>query len=325
MNTLIIDRKHSRVYQERGVLKVEIDGEKPRSIPISQIERVVVSSDIQLQSRLLSVLASQNIGLVVINPRRPDESGVLIGNGHGDAERRIRQFRASEDDAFCTRFARELVKHKVSGQKALLEQKRDQRPEHRKRLSDAIDTLNRASTRLSNDPLNVNSIRGIEGAGAAAYFQGYSALFPLSMHFNHRNRRPPRDPVNALLSLSYTLGHSLGVYLLQRRGFETLIGFYHRASYSRPSLSSDIIEPVRPTIDEWVLEMVNSQQLRAEHFRNSNGGCLLDKSGRRTFYKCWETEMKSKLIEQLNEVIKQMMQMLGEKDSSLGDDATTTL
>jgi CRISPR-associated protein Cas1 len=314
MNTLIIDRKNTRLSQSRGVLKIETDGDKPRSIPISRIQRVVVTSDVQLQSRLLGVFASQGISMAVLNPRKPEEYGVLVGNGRADVRRRLGQYRASENDAFCVKFARIVVTSKLQGQRNLLRKKLLARPEHRKALHDSLATISHCIDRLQNEPMDLKSIRGIEGAGAAAYFRAYAELLPASMQFSSRNRRPPRDPVNALLSLSYTLLNSLAVYLLQLRGYESLVGFYHGLSYSRASLSSDIIEPVRPLLDGWVLNLVNSQTLTAGHFRTHKGGCLLDKSGRRIYYQQWETTMKKEVLGEINRVILSMMALLGDRD-----------
>ena len=92
-------------------------------------------------------------------------------------------------------------------------------------------------------------LRGIEGAAAAAYFQGFTRLFPPSLEFTGRNRRPPRDPVNAVLSLSYTPLHFEAVQAVCAAGLDPLIGFYHELVFGRESLASDLIEPLWPKVD----------------------------------------------------------------------------
>ncbi len=161
MNTLHIDRNNTTISQQRGAIRISIDGRKPKTIPLSQINRVVVSSSITLESRLLRTLASRDISLALLNPRKPEEYGLLIGSGHNDAGRRIRQIKASEDPNFCQRYARYLGDEKMSQQKKLVENARCQRPEHRYSLTKAYDTLDKALSRLRSEALNLDSIRGI--------------------------------------------------------------------------------------------------------------------------------------------------------------------
>jgi len=315
MNTLLLDRKDMTISQERKTLKVSIEGNKPKTIPFAQIKRIVVSSNIKLESRLLRTLATEDISLVLINPRKPEEYGLLIGSGHNDASRRIDQMKASENDQLCQRYARYLVTEKIQGQKQLIDEIVKNRPQHRYHLSKASQTLGHSLKRLQTEALNLNSIRGIEGSSAAAYFSAFTHVCPAGLSFTHRNRRPPRDPVNALLSLSYTLANSLAGYRLQIHGYDLLIGFYHKLSYSRHSLSSDIIEPVRPLIDAWVLRQVNDKYLRKEHFKEQNEGCYLSKTGRERYYAAWEFEMKGPVIDRIEAAIGELENLLGHKDA----------
>lgn len=190
------------------------------------------------------------------------------------------------------------------------------RPQYRYPLSKASATLQRAIDRLQAETPGLDSIRGIEGSAAAAYFSAYTRLFPGSFNFTHRNRRPPRDPVNALLSLSYTLADSLVGYLLQVHGYDLMIGFYHKLSYSRHSLSSDVIEPLRPIVDEWVLQQINRKNLRQGHFKQQNRGCFLNKSGRGRYFAAWEYEMKPGVIELIEQAIKELKRQLGDDHES---------
>ncbi|MDO9225186.1 MAG: CRISPR-associated endonuclease Cas1 [Pseudomonadota bacterium] len=137
--------------------------------------------------------------------------------------------------------------------------------------------------------LAIASLRGIEGAAARAYFQGLAALFPASLEFSGRNRRPPRDPVNACLSLGYTLLHFDAVRACHIAGLDPLLGFYHRPSFGRESLASDLIEPLRPHLDRQVWHLFRDRILRADHFSQDKGACLLGKAGRAAFYQDYES------------------------------------
>jgi CRISPR-associated protein Cas1 len=120
-------------------------------------------------------------------------------------------------------------------------------------LSDAIDTIARLR-RLADrgEILDRDTLTGLEGAGAAAYFRAYATLFAPSREFSRRRRRPPPDPVNVCLSLGYTLLHHEAVRELQVVGLDPLLGFLHVSERGRESLASDIVEPLRPHVDEWV-------------------------------------------------------------------------
>ena len=132
------------------------------------------------------------------------------------------------------------------------------------------------------------ALRGLEGSAAAAYFAGFQRLFADSLDFNGRNRRPPRDPVNAFLSLSYTLIHNEAVRACHGAGLDPLLGFYHEPTYSRESLACDVIEPLRPHVDHWAWRLFRKRMLSASHFSRDGQSCLLNKNGRQTFFEDYE-------------------------------------
>jgi CRISPR-associated protein Cas1 len=134
----------------------------------------------------------------------------------------------------------------------------------------------------------LNTVRGLEGAAAAAYFAALATVFPPALNFTGRNRRPPRDPVNACLSLGYTLLHFEAVRACHGAGLDPLLGFFHDPAYGRESLACDLIEPLRPRLDAWVWGLFRNRLLRAEQFVTDKGACLLNKSGRQVFYASYE-------------------------------------
>jgi len=138
------------------------------------------------------------------------------------------------------------------------------------------------------EPCALETIRGIEGGGAAMYFKALGEALPNSLEFHKRQRRPPPDPVNALLSLSYTLLHFEAVRITQQAGFDACIGFLHAPEYSRESLACDCIEPLRPVVDGFVLGLFHSRIIRKEHFGVQQDSCKLRKTGRGIFYRHWE-------------------------------------
>jgi CRISPR-associated protein Cas1 len=176
------------------------------------------------------------------------------------------------------------VRAKLRAQARLLRHAMDQRADQRKPLHDALATLQRVRARLP-EAGDRASLRGLEGAGAAAYFRGYVTLFADALDFTGRRRRPPPDPVNACLSLGYTLLHSQAVQACWGAGLDPMVGFLHAPAHGRASLACDLVEPWRTHIDSWVWQQFRNRELRAEHFgRDGAGACLMGKAARAHFY-----------------------------------------
>jgi len=289
MATLLIDRKDVVLRQEGVRLLVYEGGERTGSVPVSQLERVVIQNRAVLDTGVLGVLAEQGVGLVVLNPRRPARTAHLAGRAHSDVRRRLAQYRCSQDEDWCLRWSRWLVIRKLRQQRRVLGAMLSQRADRRRALSGAMRGIEERLSRLRGaTDADGDRIRGLEGAAAAAYFRGYVSVFPASLGFTGRNRRPPRDPVNACLSLGYTLLHAEAVMALHTVGLDPLLGFFHDPAFRRESLASDLIEPLRALVDEWVWHTFQGRELRAEHFFKDKGACLLNKSGRKVFYSGWE-------------------------------------
>ena len=136
--------------------------------------------------------------------------------------------------------------------------------------------------------LAAEQLRGIEGAAAAGFFLGYTRLFAPALDFTGRNRRPPRDPVNAALSLGYTLLHTEAVHAVHLAGLDPMIGFYHELDFGRPSLASDLIEPLRGQVEHWVWDCFRERLLRLEDFTREGEACLLGKSARQRYFAAYE-------------------------------------
>lgn len=287
MATLYLDRKGAALDAEGESLVVRLAGAVATRIPLAPLERVVVHGEAQLSSRLLAALWRHDIGLLLLSGRHSEATARLVGRPHDDAALRLSQYRRAVDAAACELFARRLVAAKLAASARLLDRALVLRPDCRKPLHDASATLARLEARIATDAaaLDRNALMGIEGAGAAAFFRAYPRLFPLSLGFSQRRRRPPPDPVNVCLSLGYTLLHHLAVRETQTVGLDPLIGFLHVPERGRESLACDLVEPLRPHVEEWVWRALAERLLRPEHFaREKGGGCLLGKAGRQAFY-----------------------------------------
>jgi CRISPR-associated protein Cas1 len=289
MASLYLDRKNCSLTLEGRVLAVYVDGRRETTVPLHVLERVVLRANVTLGSGLLARLAQAGVSVVLFGGRFARHSASVLGAGHNDATRRIGQQRAYDDWAFRARWTRRLVLGKVRGQRRLIARAALQRPDLRHPLTQAVQAQDQALARIRAEPsLGIGQLRGIEGAAAAAFFQGYTRLFAPALEFTGRNRRPPRDPVNAALSLGYTLLHGEAVHALHAAGLDPMIGFFHVLDFGRASLASDLIEPLRPQVEQWVWDRFRDGWLRPEHFAREGEACLLGKAGRQHYFSAYE-------------------------------------
>lgn len=289
MSSLFVDRRDAHLEFDAGALVFRDNdkhGERIGTVPLAPLRRVFLRGNLTLQASLLGKLGDMGIGVIVLSGRLGKPS-LLLARPHHDARRRVEQTRLSLDSHFCLHFARQLIHDKLQHQQEWFDALGSHYPKARHSLSHALQLLQEYQQRLPQID-NIDSLRGIEGASAAAYFNGLRAVVPDSLHFHERNRRPPRDPFNVLLSLTYTLVNAEISIALHGAGFDPCIGYYHQLSWARESLACDLLEPLRPLADRFCLHLVAQQTLTAEHFSQTEDGCLLGKTGRIRYYSAYE-------------------------------------
>ncbi len=300
MALLLLDRSQLEVLSEGDTLALYEAGERRGTVPIKLIDRCVIHGvATRLDTGVLLKLAEAGVTTVLMSPRQTRRVALVLGPLHNDAAVRLAQAARVMDDSYCKQWALALVRAKLARQLRTLRILETQRPDARKPLFDALQTLGAIANRLSGAgeygngaAPGLDSLRGHEGAAARAYFAGLAGVMPPALQFSGRNRRPPRDPVNACLSLGYTLLHAQAVHASTMAGLDPLLGFYHRPAFGRESLASDLIEPLRPALDLWVWDLLRNRTLREEHFSHDHNACLLGKAGRQVFYAGWESGSK---------------------------------
>ncbi len=289
MRTLYLDRKNAVLEHDSGALLVRIPGERPARVPLAALERVIVKGEAKLSSGLLAALHEADVGLLVLSGRRSEPKATLLGRPHADVRLRLGQFEAARDPARRLALARPLVLAKLDGQTRLLARALEARPDLRHPLTAALEAI--AARKELARTADLAGLLGCEGAAAAAYFEAFAALFPPTLGMQGRNRRPPKDPVNAALSLGYTLATHAAVRAAAQVGLDPLLGFLHAPAFGRPALACDLVEPVRCHVDELVWRLFAERRLRPEGFRTEPSGCLMGKAARETFYGAFEEEL----------------------------------
>jgi CRISPR-associated protein Cas1 len=145
----------------------------------------------------------------------------------------------------------------------------------------------------------LGQLMGLEGAGAAAYFGVFGSLFPdgFGHMFTGRHKRPPTDPINALLSYGYTLLTTQAIAAAQIVGFDPYVGYLHSTQYGKPALALDVIESFRaPVVDSVVLTLLNNRMLTSDDFDEALGAWRLGDRGRRTFLQKFEERLNTEIV-----------------------------
>lgn len=292
MGAIYVDRRDADLDFDAGALAVRLaDGTLTR-IPLAGAERVVVRRAGRISLRLLASLGERGVGLLVLGGRKGEPRAHLLGAPHGDAIVRLGQFALAAEPVRALTVARFAVRGKLGGHVDFLRRAVTERPDRRKALNEAVSEIEALAARLGG-VATVDVLRGLEGAAAASFYRGFVPLFPDALHFAGRNRRPPRDPVNACLSLAYTLLHAEAVRAAWVAGLDPFVGFLHAPVPGRESLAADLLELCRPAADGWVWHLFRTRTLRLDHFTTADGACLLGKAGRAAFYESYETVAKT--------------------------------
>ncbi|RMD59184.1 CRISPR-associated endonuclease Cas1, partial [Candidatus Parcubacteria bacterium] len=141
------------------------------------------------------------------------------------------------------------------------------------------------------------ALLGLEGAGAAQYFRVFPCLIKGEWGFKKRQRRPPRDPVNALLSFGYSLLTNQAASAVNVVGLDPFVGYLHSSQYGKPAMALDIMEPYRPLIvDSTVITLINNGMLTRDDFREQLGAWQLTKRGRRVFLQKYEDRLNTTIV-----------------------------
>lgn len=295
MSTLYLDRRGLELRAEGRHLCLYETGERRSTVPLHLLRRIVIRGSTTLSTDVLGLLAEANVGLLVLSGRQGRRVATLLGQPHGDTARRVAQYRWYTDPDQRLRWARVVVQLKLRSQRRMLLRAAALRGDLKPTLEVGAQRITKQLNGLRNEPREQNAqmrlarLNGVEGAAAAAYFAAYTQLFPPSAEFRERNRRPPKDPVNACLSLGYTLLHFAAVQACHHAGLDPYLGCYHELAYGRESLACDLVEPLRVRIDTWVWRMFAERDLRGEHFSRDGEACLLGKTGREHFFAAYET------------------------------------
>lgn len=222
------------------------------------------------------------------------------------------QYRALDSEPFRLSMARDFVAAKLAHQRALLQRHNRERSDEGIRA--AVEAIQRFLQTIEHKTSHA-SLMGVEGSATAAYFSGYRRLFDPTWRFENRNRRPPADPINVLLSLGYTLLSELAFGAVQAAGLDPYAGFLHEVAYNRPALALDLVEEFRPVVDGVALWAANSGQVTLQDFSPGpkERPVVFSAEGLRRYLKAFETRMEQRFTHPIRQQQLSMRQCIFEQ------------
>ena len=290
MSTLYIDRKNLTLRANGNALAFYENGERTATIPLKILERVCVRGDLTLSAKVLGKLGEAGIGVLILNGRQKRPT-LMLPNLKLDGKRRVIQYAFSQDAAACLVAAQKTVSTKLTTQQIHLLKIQASDATHTELLRNNSQAIGNMAMEATNCP-NLAALRGLEGAAAACYFSTWATVLPTKWQFTGRNKHPPLDPINATLSLTYTLLHFEVVKHLYLSGLDPYIGYYHQIEYGRESLACDLLEHIRSECDGWVISLFSTQTLTLADFSTTTKGCYMSKPARILFYQAYEQKAK---------------------------------
>lgn len=292
MATLYLVEQGARVEKEYRQLLVCKEGEVLQEVKLARLERVVVLGRVGFTTPALLALMDAGIPLVFLT-RQGKVRGRLAGRTGGNLALRHRQYERSGDPVFCLELARSVVSGKLVNYRTLAMRMLRSHPQESG--SQIVHDLHRY-VQQTEAAESLATLRGIEGAGTRAYFQVLRGCLPEEFEFPRRARRPPPDPVNALLSLAYTLlGESIFA-ALEVVGLDPYDGFFHSDAYNRPALALDLVEEFRGVVaDSVVLALLNRRVLRLRDFVWRGEGVYLRPEALKQFLKAYTRRLNTRV------------------------------
>ncbi|WP_028009470.1 type I-C CRISPR-associated endonuclease Cas1c [Solimonas flava] len=282
LNTLYVTTEGAWLRKDGANIVMDVEQEEKARIPAHMLESLVCFGRVLVSPPLLGYCAEQGISVCFLSPNGRFMARVE-GPVSGNVLLRREQYRRSDDPGGCAAIVRHLLIGKLYNQRvvlgrALRDHSESMTPDAMAAVTHAYQRLERISAKLQTES-DAQLMRGLEGEAAQAYFGVLDHLIRTSapiFHFGGRNRRPPRDAVNALLSFFYTLLTHDCRSALETVGLDPAVGFLHRDRPGRPSLALDLMEEFRAFLaDRLVLSMINRRQLTERDFQSLDNGVVL--------------------------------------------------
>lgn len=288
MAVIYIKEQGAVVQKKGGRIAVSKNAQPLMEFPVSNINGIALMGNVQVTAQALHFLMQQGIDI-----SHYTYGGQYLGQTAAESSKniflRLSQYELYNNETRRLEMAAAIVANKISNQLCVISRHRwEGCPEWKKDAEQIRKLQEKISTAETT-----NELLGIEGMCSNIYFRTFGRMFCCDFEFHGRNRRPPRDPINVIISLGYTFLTKEICSALEAESFEPYLGFLHGIRYGRKSLALDIVEEFRqPVIDRMALKMFNKRMLSKYDFENGEDRVILNTDGFRKFcteYEKWMT------------------------------------
>lgn len=293
LNTLYVTTQKTYLHKKGEAVEVIVDDKTVATIPLINLDSIVCFGNIYVSPFLLGAAPEYNITISFLS-----ETGKFLarvqGPVAGNVLLRKAQYRVSDDKDKSARLAKYFMIGKIANQKTVLQRSvRDHKEKvNVSLLQSAIEDLSRSLEKIEKE-VDLDKLRGIEGDAAETYFSAFDELITSQKEdfkFEGRNRRPPLDNVNAMLSYVYTLLYHDMISACEVVGLDPAVGFMHRDRPGRLSLALDLMEEFRAFFaDRLVLSLINRKEVNASQFeKTASGAVIMNEAARKTVIKAYQ-------------------------------------
>lgn len=289
LSTVYVRDHRARVQHRRGSLLVS-SLEGSQRIPLEAIDAVVILGSAQITTQALEACVRHGVRVTALRAGGAVRFVVGASTG-GNIHLRMAQYQAVTDEGHSLALSKAIVAAKLQNSSRVVDRwARDEKDcaDASRLAANAVQIAQRVSRLVDAD--TADRVRGIEGDAARIYFSGMSqALSKNEIGFSLRTRRPPRDPVNAMLGFCYALLVTEFIGAAESVGLDYQMGFFHRPRSGRPSLALDLAEELRALTDRFVVSLVRRRQVGPDSFvRTPGGGVYMSDEGRTNLVNAWE-------------------------------------
>ncbi|MBN2053567.1 CRISPR-associated endonuclease Cas1 [bacterium] len=287
--TLCIMGDGAQVRKRDRTLLVMRRDQVVAEVPVFQVKRIFAFGAVSFTQQALTVILENGIDVSLFSRGRRLQ-GKIVGMESKNVYMRLAQYERWRDTESRTNLARDILRGKLGNQRTLL--RRFHRRQGGTVFDQAAESVDSVLARLDEAKDGV-TLMGLEGTASATYFSAYKTLFSEEMGFDQRRRRPPPDPVNALLSLGYTMLTNEAASVIEGLALDPYIGFLHGIKYGRKSLALDLIEEFRhPVVDVLTTNLCTRGILTAADFQvDAQVGCRLTEAALKRYFESYQDFM----------------------------------
>lgn len=291
MTTLYLTEQGVTVTKTNGQLLVRKDGAILQELQAIHVEQIVVFGNAHFTMPAVNFILQQGIDVAYLSSHGTYR-GRLQHAFAKDATLRQAQYQKANEATFCLALAQGFVHGKVHNALVFVQRQRARHAEARGSI-----TVLQQMLRDIEIASSLETLRGYEGAAAAAFFRAFRVVLKYDLGFRTRAHHPPTDPVNVLLSLGYTLLYNQMFAAINIVGLDPYLGFFHQTRHGHATLASDLMEEWRTLlVDSVVLSMINRGEMRAADFRTHEGRVRLQPDGLSRFLKAYDARVQSEVL-----------------------------